>query len=219
MSTTPEPDEQDVPSSEVPSSIDLRDRVDATQWVASAEIKRPWRGQLRQAIAELLRDEQPCRRILELGPGPGLLAEAILDAIHVESYVLFDFSEPMLELCRQRLSRRPGVSFVLGDFTGSRWTDAVAPPFDAVVAMQAVHEVRHKRHVPRLYRHVLGLLRPGGLLAVCDHEPMDSSPRLTALHSTEAEQHRSFADAGFIAIKTHLSLNGLYLCSGRRSDR
>lgn len=211
MSTPLDPDGQDVPS-----SIDLRDSLDAARWVASAEIKRPWRGQYRSAIAELLRDERLCGRILELGPGPGLLAEAILESCDVETYALVDFSEPMLEMCKRRLARHSAVSFALGDFKDSRWTEAVAPPFDAVVAMQAVHEIRHKRHVPKLYRQVFDLLRPGGMLVVCDHAPPDNSPRMIALHSTEAEQHQAFADAGFVAIRTHLTLHGMYLCSGKR---
>lgn len=208
----------DAHDQDVPSSIDLRDPPDAQTWAAEADSKRPWRSRYRAAIVDLLLGmAPPPRRVLELGPGPGLLAEAVLGACQVESYLLFDFSSPMLEMCRQRVGGHPAVGFVQGDFTRPDWTDALAPPFDAVIAMQAVHEVRHKRHVPALYRRVRDLLRPGGLLAVCDHAPPDERARSIALFSTEREQHAALAGAGFVEIATHRSLNGMYLCAGLRA--
>jgi SAM-dependent methyltransferase len=140
----------------------------------------------------------------------------VLDACDVERYTLFDFSPPMLEMCSARLAGRDAVRFLLGDFTQPDWPEALDPPFDAVVAMQAVHEVRHKRHVPSLYTRVRSLLRPGGMLVVCDHEPPDDSARFRALHSTVDEQHAALGGAGFVRVTTHLAANGLYLCSGLR---
>lgn len=58
------------------------------------------------------------------------------------------------------------------------------------------------------------MLRPGGLLVVCDHVP----PTDGTIHSTEAEQHASLDAAGFIDVGTHLLLNGLYVCAGRWPD-
>ena len=202
---------------DVPSPIDLRDREVALAWANDADAKRPWRREVRQLIAGVIRDElsEP-RRILELGSGPGLLAQAILEACPVASYTLFDFSPPFLAMCRERLGANPNVHYVAGDFTRPEWPSSVAPPFDAVVAMQAVHEVRHKRHVPALYAQILPLLRPGGVLLVCDHEPPHDSPRMTALHSTEQDQHAALRAAGFTGVVTRGQVRGLYLCSGRR---
>src|SRR5258705_11022090 len=93
---------------DVPSPIDLRDPSDAGEWVAAADRTRPWRVQIRTAIAELLRTARPApRRVLELGAGPGLLADAILQVCSLDNYTLFDFSQPMLDMSRARLAIHP----------------------------------------------------------------------------------------------------------------
>jgi ubiquinone/menaquinone biosynthesis C-methylase UbiE len=202
---------------DVPSPIDLRDPKDAGEWVATAEQKRPWRARFREAITESLRSAGAYpARVLELGSGPGLLAEAILRRCSVEHYTLFDFSLPMLEMSRERLAGRHSVTLVHGDFKMPGWTDAVKGPFDAIVAMQSVHEIRHKRHIPGLYREVRGLLRPGGSLLVCDHSPGADRRRATALYATASEQHAAFRAAGFENVRTDVEMEGMYLCIGYR---
>jgi SAM-dependent methyltransferase len=188
------------PNDDVPSPIDLRSHADATTWAAEADAKRPYRRELRAAIAGLVRD---AKRILELAAGPGLLAEAILETNQVDTYTAFDFSPPMLEMCRRRLGDR--ASYVLGDFLQPAWTTAVSPPYDAVVTMQAVHELRHKRRARTLYAQIRDVLR--GRLVVCDHDQHGD------LYATEAEQHAALAAAGYTAIATELSLGGLYIIS------
>jgi SAM-dependent methyltransferase len=201
---------------DVPSPIDLRDPVDAAEWAATAEVKRPWRTEIRAAIAALVRDATPPpRRVLELGPGPGRLAEAVLDACRLDRYTLLDFSAPMLDMCRRRLGDRAGVDYLQADFARADWAAALPAPFDAVLAMQAVHEIRHKRHLARLYAQVRSLLAPGGWLVVCDHEPFGDEPRRLRLFATADEQHTALATAGFVEPTTHQVIRGLYVCSGR----
>lgn len=202
---------------DIPSPIDLRDPGDAHRWVAEADVKRPWRAQFRAAMAEALAAATPpVRRVLELGAGPGLLAERILRTCTLTDYTLLDFSPPMLALARTRAGGYPQAHFVLVDFKQPDWTSAVSGPFDAIVAMQAVHEIRHKRHVPGLYGQLHALLRPAGLLLVCDHTPPDDWR--AALHLTEAEQHAAMSAAGFVEPVTLLRHQGLYLCGARRGE-
>jgi hypothetical protein len=94
----------------------------------------------------------------------------------------------MLSMSRTRLARFTAAQFVRGDFRLEGWCEALQPPYSAVVAMQAVHEIRHKRHVPKLYRQIRTILDPFGCILVCDHAPKDSSPRWTSLYMTPQEQ-------------------------------
>jgi ubiquinone/menaquinone biosynthesis C-methylase UbiE len=192
---------------DVPSPIDLRDPRDADAWVRDADAKRPWRAEIRAAIAELL---VGVGDILELGAGPGLLAERVLESCSPASYTLFDFSPPMLELARARIGDR--ARYVLGDFKQLAWS-AQLGTFDAIVAMQSIHELRHKRHVPGLYREIHEVLRPGGVLLVCDHSPHDER----GLFMTEHEQRVAMHDAGFVDAIAHLDRHGLYLCGAKRA--
>ena len=186
---------------DIPSGIDLQDEHAAHTWVAEADAKRPWRAEIRDVFAALVGGN-----VLELGAGPGLLAERILREGRVDAYTVFDFSEPMLAMCRERLGDR--VRYVLGDFKREAWTSGLGR-FDAVVAMQAVHEIRHKQHVPRLYREVRAITE---VLVICDHEPMGRQP---GLHSTEAEQHAGMHGAGFDDVRTEWAQHGMYVVSGR----
>ena len=205
------------PEEDVPSPIDLRSEADARAWADAADRVRPWRDQFRARFAELVRELPPGAQVLELGAGPGWLAERILeDCAGVASYTLLDFSEPMLAMSRARLQRFPAARFVLGDFKSDGWCEALHPPYSVVVAMQAVHEIRHKRHVPELYRQVQGMLAPGGCLLVCDHTPKDDSLRWTSLHMTAHEQLDAMAFAGFTEVRVDRAHEGLYLVAARR---
>lgn len=205
------------PDQDVPISEDLQSPAGATAWADAAERKRPQRGQFRNVIVEHLETLPPCSRVLELGSGPGFLAEHVLTRCpRLGSYTLFDFSEPMLEMSRARVGRFTAASFVLGDFRADDWTRAVTGPFQAVVSMQAVHEVRHKRHVPRLYQQIFGILAPSGPLLVCDRTPEDDSPRNTSLFMTEHEQVKAIQAAGFADARLLMSGDALALCLGRK---
>jgi SAM-dependent methyltransferase len=196
----PEPSDAD---SDVPYTEDLQDPVQAKAWTDAADRKRPLRVAVRNAIVERFESLPHGARVLELGSGPGFLAELTLHRCpQLASYTLLDFSEAMLDMSRERLGRFPAARFVLGDFRALDWTSHVQPPFEAVVSMQAVHEVRHKRHVPRLYNQIHELLVPGGLFLICDRTPENDSPRGTALFMTENEQLETLRAAGFVGVRS-----------------
>jgi SAM-dependent methyltransferase len=212
-----------VTDDDVPTTVDFRVPAITATWVAEAEGKRPQRPAVRRAIAERVAEIGRARvvdaaklgildaariHVLELGPGPGLLAETILAVCDVERYVLFDFAQPMLELAKQRLGDR--VQYMLGDFLDPRWPAMLAgQPFDAIVAMQSVHELRHKRRAQTLYAQAKQLMRPGSVLVVADHEPMDDRPLLM----TAGEQRAAMTEAGIAEPIVHATFDGLYVVS------
>ena len=89
-------------------------------------------------------------------------------------------------------------------------------PYEAVVSMQEVHEVRHKRHVPQLYQRIYNLLTAGGAFLVADRTPEDDSARSRALFMTEGEQLQALATAGFVDVRALMAGDALVLCEGRK---
>jgi hypothetical protein len=123
----------------------------------------------------------------------------------------------MLALSRERLAAFPAASFVLQSFKSEGWTRRVGGGFDCVVSMQAVHELRHKRHAPRLYEQIYQVVAVPGLIMICDHTPFDDSPASTALYMTEQEQQDALARSRFANVHIELSIDSLVLYAGERA--
>ena len=155
---------------DVPSPVDLRRSDDAQAWASTAMQRHPSREEFFQAIVEELRfPKQNGLSILELGSGPGFLALRVLQNVPVSTYIAVDFSPAMHALARQRLGALAEcVKFLEADFKRSDWVVGL-PSFDAVLSVQAIHELRHKRHATPIYRSIRPLLNKGGIFLVCDH--------------------------------------------------
>ena len=190
-------DEADLPYGE-----NFHDEAEAAAWADAAGRKRPWRPMIfDQFVAAVHESKSTALRVLELGSGPGFLAEHVLDRCpSIARYTLLDFAAPMLALSRERLSRHASrTEFVQADFKSDAWPAAVGGPFDFVLSNQAIHELRHKRHAPRLYAQLRPLLAPGGQLVVCDHLPDSGpTPRHRVLYMTIDENLAVLAQAGFL---------------------
>jgi cyclopropane fatty-acyl-phospholipid synthase-like methyltransferase len=202
---------------DVPYGNDWDSAAEVDAYGESADQKRPWRSTIRDHIAARVATLGPRARILELGSGPGLLAHRVLQQRpDVETYTLLDFSEAMLASSRERLATFPAASFVRASFKSEDWTRRVGGEFNCVVSMQAVHELRHKRHAQGLYEQVYQVLAVPGLFLVCDHTPFDDSPKSVALYMTEWEQQLALADAGFSNVHVELAMNGLVVYAGEK---
>ena len=193
---------------DAPLTVDFRIPEVAATWASQADVKRPWRTQVRARIAELVAG---ARTILELGPGPGWLAEAILSRNVVERYTLFDFAPPFLDMCRARLASYP-CEYVVGDFRSAGW-DASLGTYDAIVAMQSVHEIRHRRHIPRLFAELRPHVRE--TMIVCEHVWQTSEP-LKPITVPEDFCRDAFLAAGFARV-TIERIENLYLCVAKTS--
>ena len=203
---------------DVPYGNDWDSAAEVAAWAEAADRERPWRSQIRNHIADRVATLRPGARILELGSGPGFLAHRVLRRCpNLATYTLLDFSEPMLALSRERLAAFPAASFVLESFKSDGWTRRVEGRFDCVLSMQAVHELRHKRHAARVYKRAYEVLTAPGLIMICDHTPFDDSAESPALYMTEQEQQEALAEARFANVHIELSIDSLVLYAGERA--
>jgi SAM-dependent methyltransferase len=186
--------------------------ADARHWAESAMEKRPWRlAFFRSFAAELEALGRYGLSILELGSGPGFLAEHVLAALPSADYWALDFSAAMHELARERLGDKADrVRFLLADFKADGWANGLGH-YDAVITMQAVHEVRHKRHVPSLLTTVGELLTPGGVFLMCDHIVGEGGMTDSNLYMTQSEQKEALLGAGFSQVDLVKAESGLVL--------
>jgi SAM-dependent methyltransferase len=143
---------------------------DAKEWERTAML-RPFREDFFQAFTtEISEFCKPCINILELGSGPGFLAQYILSCIDGINFSLLDFSDPMHELAKKRLSEIKGsnLHYLLRSFKDIDWADGINN-IDVVITNQAVHELSHKRYAPELFVQVQKLLKPEDVLLYCDY--------------------------------------------------
>lgn len=92
---------------DVPSPIDLRTMKDAREWERTANQKRPARPAFFETFVKEIKAHNPrITQILELGSGPGFLADHILKNLPLLCYVALDFSNAMHRLARQRLAKK-----------------------------------------------------------------------------------------------------------------
>jgi len=182
---------------EVPSPLDFRQMEDAMAWERLA-MDRPFRREFFAAFAHELRKlGKATPRVLELGSGPGFLALHLLHQLPRTDLNLLDFSPAMHALARKRLGEfARGVTFIERDFTTADWRDGLGM-FDAVISIQAVHELRHKRYATTLHRQVLELLHPEGLYMMCDHYYGEGGMGNDQLYMSLTEQQESLNSAGY----------------------
>ena len=159
--------------------------VDA--WVRSLDDRWPERQAIRGHIARLIAQlpaEEP--RLLELAPGSGPLAQALVEQVPGLDYTGVDNSLPLLARARARLAKySQQVTLVVADLNEEGWVNQLDGPFDAVVSMQSLHDLGSAEQIERVYYLCRPLLAPGGVLLNADfvvspgEEDPDKPGRLT----------------------------------------
>lgn len=190
------------PDEDVPYGEDFHDPAVAAAWAEAVMRKRPWRSTIFEHFVAIVSAAPVAQaRILELGSGPGFLAEQLLTQCpNISRYTLLDFSEAMHEQSRRRLvAHQDRTEFLRADFKSDSWPRLVTGPIHFVVSLQAVHELRHKRHAARLYAQLVPLLAPGGEVLICDHLPAGAhTPRHTVLYLNPEENLEALTGAGLL---------------------
>jgi SAM-dependent methyltransferase len=197
---------------DLPSPIDLCDPAQARAWLEDTERRRPWRPRVFAAfVASLNAHFGAPFTVAELGSGPGRLAAAILEGCDCKSYAAIDFSPAMHDLARQHLGvGAVRLRFLVEDFRLTEWSARIGV-VDAIVTMQAAHEVRHVSRVPALFQTVRASIRSGGLFLYADHFYEEGSSKNRDLFLTREEQLDALQASGFCGIERLLEESGLAL--------
>ena len=104
-------------------------------------------------------------RIVELGLGPGFLAEFLLERFPEVDYVGLDFSAPMIEIARRRLSAHDSrMSYVQADLVREDWAAKIPGSTDAIVSTWALHDLGSQENVQHVYEQCRYVLGQGGIL-------------------------------------------------------
>jgi SAM-dependent methyltransferase len=206
---------------DVPYGEDFHDPAVAAAWAEGVMRKRPWRTKIFQHFVAIVNAAPLAQaRVLELGSGPGFLAEQLLaHCPNIDHYALLDFSQPMLDQSRRRLADyQERTEFLRADFKSDTWPSLVGAQVDFVVSLQAVHELRHKRHAQRLYAQLAPLLRPNAEVLICDHLPAGAhTPRHRVLYMDPEEKLQALNGAGLVDAKVIWSEHNMALYRARAS--
>lgn len=199
---------------DVPSPIDLRLIGEATEWESTALLKRPWRTEFFAEFAAAIQSSPfTVTRVLELGSGPGFLADYLLQAMPTITYVALDFSAAMHQLAFKRLGAFTSrIRFVERSFKEQSWSQGLGL-FEVIATNQAVHELRHKHFSRELHSQAKELLADGGKYLVCDHYVGEGGMKNDQLYMTVAEQREALIGAGFLRVEQLLLKGGLVLHS------
>jgi len=101
--------------------------------------------------------------VLDVGGGYGVVSEEVLGAFPKARVTLQDYSAPMLNAARERLSAFGGrIDYVLADLTDPGWPRSVGGPFDLAVSAIVIHNLRDVGQIAECYRGVAATLKPGG---------------------------------------------------------
>lgn len=198
---------------DVPVTVDFRRDDHAREWTGTAMSIRPWRAEFFDRFVQELGNLQSGAplRALELGSGPGFLAQRLLSAHPALTYVAVDFSATMHALAQERLGPLcDRARFVERNLRDGDWHAGLGT-FDVVVTHQAVHELRHKRHAQGLHAQVRTLLQPGAAYLVCDHFHGEGGMANERLYMTVDEQREALLAAGFAEVVEVLRKEGLVL--------
>lgn len=198
---------------EVASPIDLKDPEEALLWANEANLKRPWRYDFFDVyvnkVKSLYRENI---HVLEIGSGPGFLAQHLLQHYPEIQYTAVDFSQAMHELSKSKLlsSELERTEYRIADFKQTDWFLSLGQ-FDVVIIHQALHELRHKAYASTFHKQVKALLKDDAIYFVCDHIFASDAMQNNQLYISVVEHFQSFEEAEYTQVELIKDYKGLCL--------
>ena len=169
-------------------------------------------------------------RVVELACGAGYLAQTLFQQIPAARYCGFDLSPHLLDYARGRLSPqehgRPidgEVEFRCADLVNSDWEKSLfelgwAGQVDAVVSMQALHDLGGLEQQTDVLERSRSLLRAGGQLVYADLLQDPDEPHPSRFNVSQHEEMlRAAGYVPFPAVQASAgAVFGLFGCFKRR---
>lgn len=116
--------------------------------------------------------------IVELGMGPGYLADYLLERLPEVSYCGIDFSSPMLDIAGERLKKySPRVVYTQADLVEDAWEQSVSGPVHAIVSTWALHDLGSPENINTVYERSYRALENNGILVNGDFIKPDAAPQ------------------------------------------
>jgi SAM-dependent methyltransferase len=149
---------------------DLRNLEDVSEWIVSLKTRWPERVEVMQHIIEQIKVLPfPKPQVLELGSGPGLLAELLLREAPQVTYTGIDSSELLLAFAGSQLAPFGRRARLIGaDLKGDGWLNQLPAEIHAIVSLQSLHDLDDEDQIKRIHGLARRLLAPGGLLLNAD---------------------------------------------------
>jgi ubiquinone/menaquinone biosynthesis C-methylase UbiE len=122
------------------------------------------RSRLRNMLAAATFPPDAPISVLDVGGGYGVVTEEVLRAFPHARVTLQDYSQPMIEEARRRLSSHAArVGYVQCDLRDPSWTERVGGSFDLAVSAIAIHNLGELAAIADCYRGIARVLKPGAL--------------------------------------------------------
>jgi len=182
-------------------SADIRTDSEARSWEARLNRERPQRMEVAAWIcSRIVSSPASSPRVVELACGAGFLAEFLQRRLPNVRYCGFDLSPNLLEFARRRLEailseqgKASTVQFCCANLVDDDWTARLveigwAGEVDAVVSIQALHDLGELPQQKQVLKQAHSMLRKGGLLAYGDLLFDDQSPHSSRYSVREHEE-------------------------------
>lgn len=111
----------------------------------------------------------PVQRVLDVGCGDAILAQAIAALYPRAEFVLLDFNDEMLRSAQRRFTKHDGpVRYIAVDYGEPSWMASVQGPFEVIVSGYSIHHQPDERK-REMYGEIFHLLPPGGIFINVEH--------------------------------------------------